>query len=133
MSATIALLFALLLADGVPEAKDKAPALPKGVPADARKQEPYPTIQIYHWVRFDSARDRQEVYMLPVILEWPDKTWGAEVEMTPDPLCCGARQTQIRWRKSQTPRPSLLGYLSPGSSYRLEFEFQRTECNCRSN
>lgn len=124
---TTFLLLSLTLVSGeVP----KAPPLPKEVPKDALLLVPTPMVRIYHWTRPEGSGNRIVTYVFPVIDEWPEKTWGAEIVMTPQPLCCGAKKTQLKWRKSQPLRPTQIGSVSQGSGYHLQFEFQSTECNC---
>lgn len=119
-------LFVVLLANAGP----KEPPLPAGVPEYAQLSAPTPGVRLYHWTRIDISRERQEVIGVAVVDEWPEKTWGAEVEMTPAPLCCGVQKTQVRWRKSQKMRPTILAFLPPTSSYSLAFKFLGTDCKC---
>ena len=120
----------LLLIFLAPAESPEVPPRPKEVPKDAQLLVPTPMVRIYHWTRAEGAGGRVSTFVFPVIDEWPEKTWGAEIVMTPQPFCCGAKKTQLRWRQSQPLRPTTIGYLTPGSSYQLNFQFQSTQCNC---
>lgn len=128
MILTILLIVATSFIEPVPS--PQVPARPKEVPSDARVTEPWPTVHVYHWTRAESAGSRVQVYVYPVIDEWPDRTWGAEIVVTPQPFCCGAKKTSLKWRKSQPMRPTVMTFLGAGSGYRLDFEFQSTDCHC---
>jgi hypothetical protein len=105
------------------------PARPAGVPRDASVVAPFPTIRIYHWTSVDSD-GRRRVQVFPAVDEWPEKSWGAEVVLTPIPFCCGAKRTSLKWRRSQPIRATTLAYLADGSQYQLSFEYQTSDCNC---
>lgn len=94
------------------------------VPKGAKVLHVSTDVDVYHWRVWNSARDGYEVYAVPTVASWPKYKWGAEIMLSPVPLCCGAMQSAVQWRKSEPLEPKRIAEVDASRNYRLFFRFK---------
>ena len=68
------------------------------IPQGAIKRVISPEVTLYHWFVPVKGRAAYQLRAVPKVSSWPRGVWGAEVTVTPVPLCCGARQHSVSWQ-----------------------------------
>ena len=96
----------------------------EAIPEDAVKKDISPDVTLYHWFVPVKGRNAYKLRAVAKVESWPRGVWGAEVTVTPVPLCCGAREHSVRWRKSEASQPKFVAELAAGSRYRIAFRFR---------
>jgi hypothetical protein len=106
------------------EENRSSPVLPIKPPTGAQKLRVNDNVTLYHWTELADTSQERIVRIIPVVSNWPQGSWGAEVTMTPVPDCCGARIGKTSWRKSSGPQIRTAGTIAASSRYKLEFRFK---------